>query len=66
DDIPRIKSLMDDLKAESQKIGQMMYEQAKTQQQAPTGGTASTNTPPPGGDKKKDDGAVDADYEEVK
>lgn len=66
DDIPRIKSLMDDLKAESQKIGQMMYEQAKTQQQAPTGGTASTNTPPPGGDKKKNDGAVDADYEEVK
>ena len=66
DDIPRIKSLMDDLKAESQKIGQMMYEQAKTQQQTPTGGTANTNTPPPGGDKKKDDGAVDADYEEVK
>lgn len=59
DNIQRIKILMDELKTESQKIGQYLYQNVAGQ--AAAGGTTQSTT-----DSKNDDGSVDAEYEDLK
>lgn len=59
DNIQRIKILMDELKAESQKIGQYLYQTA-------TGQASGSNQASSGNENNKADGSVDADYEDIK
>jgi len=60
DNIQRIKILMDELKAESQKIGQYLYQTVTGQ--ATAGGADQTGA----GNENRADGSVDADYEDIK
>jgi len=61
DNIQRIKILMDELKTESQKIGQYLYQTVAGQ--AAAGGADQGTTDK---DNSKNDGSVDADYEDLK
>ena len=64
-DTAEIKAALEALGQASQKLGEIVYQQAAQQQNANPQGPESADAPSAGQAKKKDDGAIDADYEVV-